>query len=306
MVTDYGGLGDRSFNDSANAGLQRARRRLGIAPIVLQSRSIADYQLNMMALANEAVAEIFCIGYDEALDLSEVALRFPAQHFSIVDAVIDLPNVTSVLFRAQEGSFLAGALAALTTRTKTVGFLGGVDVPIIQTFEAGYRAGARQIDARVNVLVKYVGSFDDVPAGKELSATLFSAGADIVYAAAGKAGLGAIDQVRGSEAAFVIGVDSDQDDLVPGRVLTSVLKRVDVSVFRLCVLAARRIRRPARLELGLREGAVGLTEFRHTRGSLRPGTSATLARIEAAIVSGRINVPKTRRELAAFHPATLS
>jgi basic membrane protein A len=302
LVTDFGGLGDRSFNDSANAGLVKARQRLGVSTVVLQSRSVSDYQLNMMALANERADEIFCIGYDQAMDLSEVAERFPRQHFSIIDGVVSAPNVTSVGFREEEGSFLAGALAALTTTTRTIGFLGGADVPIIQKFEAGYTAGARQIDPRVAVLVKYIGSFDDVPAGKELAGTLFEARADIVYTAAGKAGLGGIEQVRAREHAYVIGVDSDQDALVPGKILTSVLKRVDVSVFRLSVIAATRKPRPRRVVLGLREGGMSLTDFAYTRELVTARTRATLARLQAAIIDGRIAVPTTRTSLAAFTP----
>lgn len=305
MVTDYGGLGDHSFNDSANSGLQHAKHRLGVATIVLQSRSVSDYQLNMMALANERVAEVFCIGYDEALDLAEVAHRFPAQHFSIIDGEVDAPNVTAVGFREHEGSFLAGALAALTSRTRIVGFLGGADVPIIQKFESGFIAGARQIDPAVEVLVKYVGSFDDVPAGKELSATLYDAHADIIYTAAGKAGLGAIDQVRTRSGAYVIGVDSDQDALVPGKILTSVLKRIDVSVFALCELAAAHKPRPRRLVLGLREGGVSLTDFTYTRAVVTPATIATLDRLRRAVIDGRIVVPQTRAELAAFRRVAL-
>ena len=305
MVTDYGGLGDHSFNDSANAGLQVAKRRLGATTVVLQSRSVADYQLNMMALANEGADEVFCIGYDEALDLGEVARRFPRQHFSIVDAVVNAPNVSSLLFREQEGSFLAGALAALTSRTRVIGFLGGADVPVITTFEVGYAAGARQIDPRVTVLVKYIGSFDDVAAGKELSGTLYDAHADIVYTAAGKAGLGAVEQVRSRNRAYMIGVDSDQDALVPGKILTSVLKRIDVSVYRICQLAAARKPRPARLVLGVRDGAVGLTDFAYTHDVVNAGTRAVLARLTSALIDGRIVAPRTRAALAAFTPRAI-
>jgi basic membrane protein A len=178
--------------------------------------------------------------------------------------------------------------------------LGGADVPIIQTFEAGFSAGARQIDPSVRVLVKYVGSFDDVAAGKELASILYNDHADVVYTAAGKAGLGAIQEVHHRDHAYVIGVDSDQDAIVPGKILTSVLKRIDVSVFRLCVLAADHRPRPERLVLGLREGAVGLTDFRYTRDVVTPPMRAQLDRIKAAIVSGAIVAPSTRGQLASF------
>ena len=304
MVTDLGGLGDRSFNDSANAGLERAHRRLGVATVVLQSRSVADYQLNMIALANEDVDELFCIGYDQALDLADVARRFRRRHFSIIDGFVDAPNVTSVGFREQEGSFLAGALAALTTRTRVIGFLGGVDVPIIERFEAGFTAGAHQIDPHIEVLVKYAGSFEDVSAGSELAATLLAQRADIIYTAAGKAGLGAVERVRTRDA-FIIGVDSDQDGLIPGKVLTSVLKRIDVSVFRLCELVVLGKIPPHRLTLGLRENGVGLTAFRYTRTVIGPVNIERLTRLRDAIVDGKIDVPQTRAAAFVYHAIRL-
>src|ERR1700694_4953466 len=151
MVTDVGGLGDRSFNDSAYAGLVRARNDLHVETTVLQSRSAADYQINMTVLANKEYDEIFAIGFLMAKDVSEVAERYAKRHFSIIDAVVPAPNVTSVTFKEEEGSFLAGALAALTTKTKTIAFLGGLDIPLLRKFEAGYAAGARHIDPAVKV-----------------------------------------------------------------------------------------------------------------------------------------------------------
>src|SRR5665213_2628116 len=236
MVTDVGGLGDRSFNDSAYAGLVRAKKELHVDTTVLQ-RSAADYQINMTVLANKEYDEIFAIGFLMARDVTEVAERYPQRHFSIIDAVVDQPNVTSVTFKEEEGSFLAGALAAMTTKTKTIAFLGGIDIPLLRKFEAGYAAGARQIDPSVKVLVKYVGSFEDVASGKELTGVQFSEGADIIYVAAGKAGLGAIDQVKQRNDAFLIGVDSDQDGIAPGKILTSMVKRVDTGVFRVALQA---------------------------------------------------------------------
>jgi basic membrane protein A len=293
MVADLGGLGDHSYNDAAWAGMLEARDRLGAHIAILQSHTSANYQPSMMVFAANGYDETFCIGYDEAYDLSEAAARFPASHFAIIDAVVDLPNVTSVTFRSNEGSYLAGALAAMVSRTHTIGFLGGVDIPIIREFEAGYAAGARKIDPSVTVLVKYVGDFDDVPGGAELTSLLFAQNADVVFAAAGKAGLGTMQQVRGRSGVYAIGVDADQDGIVPGRVLTSVLKRIDVSVFRIAQLAVAHRPRPAVLSLGLRENGVGLTDFRYTRDAVTPAMIATLARLRAEIVRGEIVVPTT-------------
>ena len=300
MVTDVGGLGDRSFNDSAYAGLVRARDQLHADTTVLQSKSAADYQINLTVLANKEYDEIFAIGFLMAHDVGEVSERYPQRHFSIIDAVVDMPNVTSVTFKEEEGSFLAGALAAMTTKTKTIAFLGGIDIPLLRKFEAGYTAGAHQIDPSVNVAVKYVGSFDDVASGKELAGVQFGEGADIIYVAAGKAGLGAIDQVKNRDGAFVIGVDSDQDALAPGKILTSMIKRVDVGVFRVCTQAAARKPRPAHLTLGLKEGGVGLTDFKYTRGVVTDQKIAVLNTLRALIVAGTIVVPSTREELASF------
>src|SRR5665213_2610622 len=219
---------------------------------------------------------------------------------SIIDAVVDQPNVTSVTFKEEEGSFLAGALAAMTTKTKTIAFLGGIDIPLLRKFEAGYAAGARQIDPSVKVLVKYVGSFEDVASGKELTGVQFSEGADIIYVAAGKAGLGAIDQVKQRNDAFLIGVDSDQDGIAPGKILTSMVKRVDTGVFRVALQAAAHKPRPVHLTLGLKEGGVGLTDFAYTKSVVTPAKIAILAKLRAAIISGRIVAPSTREELASF------
>ena len=146
MVTDTGGLGDKSFNDSAYRGLLTSRSRLGAYVQVLQSRSAADYQPNLNALANLHFNTIYSIGFLMAKDLDLVARDHPAQRFAIVDAVVDQPNVASLTFREQDGSFLAGALAAMMSKTHRIAFLGGMDIPLLEKFEAGYAAGARQVD----------------------------------------------------------------------------------------------------------------------------------------------------------------
>jgi basic membrane protein A len=254
----------------------------------------------MTVLANKRYDEIFAIGFLMAKDVQEVAERYAKRHFSIIDAVVDMPNVTSVTFKEEEGSFMAGALAAMTTKTKTIAFLGGIDIPLLRKFEAGFAAGAREIDPNVKVLVKYVGSFDDVASGKELAGVQFDQGADIIYVAAGKAGLGAIDQVKRRSNAFVIGVDSDQDAIAPGKILTSMVKRVDIGVFRVSTQAAAHKPRPAHLTLGLKEGGVGLTDFTYTKSVVTPDKIATLNKIKALIVGGALVAPSTREELASF------
>lgn len=305
MVTDVGGLGDRSFNDSAYAGLQRAQRDLHADTQVLQSRSTADYTPNLTTLANKEYDEIFAVGFLMASDTSQVAERYANRHFTIIDAVVREPNVTSVTFREQEGSFLAGVAAAMTSKTKTVAFLGGVDIPLLRKFEGGFVAGVHQIDPTMQVLVKYAGSFDDVAAGKEIAGVLFDQGADIIYVAAGKAGLGAIDQVKPRIGRFIIGVDSNQDALAPGKILTSMVKRVDVGVFRVAQNAVSGKPISGNLELGLRDHAVGLTDFRYTRALVPPQLFPMLARVSRAIERGTIVPPATREEGLRYRRVTL-
>jgi basic membrane protein A len=305
MVTDVGGLGDRSFNDSAYAGLVAAKRELSADIAVLQSRSAADYQPNLTVLANKQYDEIFAIGFLMARDTDEVATRFPGVHFTIIDAIVPQPNVASVTFREEEGSFLAGAAAAMASKTKTVAFLGGIDIPLLRKFEVGFAAGARQIDPHINVLVKYVGSFDDPAAGKELADVLFDQHADVVYTAAGKGGLGAIEATKARPGVYLIGVDTDQDSMLPGRILTSMVKRVDIGVLTIARDAASQKPPIGHVELGIKDGAIGLTDFRYTRHALTPAQFAMLTTLRDAIVAGTIVPPTTREALATYKPVKL-
>ena len=301
MVTDVAGLGDKSFNDSAYAGLLAAKRAFGADVEVLESKSAADYQPNLTVLADEDYDQIIAVGFLMSNDLKTIALNYPKRHF--VDAVVDEPNITSVVFREQEGAFLAGALAAAFSKTKTIGFLGGVDVPLLRKFEAGYIAGARQVDPSVKVLVKYVGSFEDVPSGKELAGVMYGEGADVIFVAAGKSGLGAIDEARERPGAYAIGVDSDQDALAPGKVLTSMVKHVDVGVFDLVAEAHGQKQRAGTMEFGLANGGISLTDFRYTKQLVGTKTLKRLAELDRAIVDGTIEPPSTRGALASWKPA---
>ena len=305
MVTDVGGLGDRSFNDSAYRGLLHAQSALGAYVQVLQSRSAADYQPNLIALTNLHFQMIYAIGFLMSLDLDQVAKANPTQKYAIIDAVVDDPNVVSVTFREQDGSFLAGALAAMVSKTHHIAFLGGQDIPLLRKFEAGYIAGAREVDPSIVVDVKYVGSFDDVAAGQELSDVLYNGGADIIYAAAGKAGLGTVDAVKSRTGCYMIGVDSDQDDLAPGKVLTSMVKKVDVAVYDVAKAMHDGTPIHGHVVFGLKDGAIGLTNFRYTKSAIGAANLARLSTIEAAIVSGKIKPPDSREALAAFKPVPL-
>ena len=306
MVTDVGGLGDRSFNDSAYRGLVASRDRLDAYIKVLQSKSAADYQPNLTVLSEAHFGMIYAIGFLMGDDVTQVAAQFPQQRYTIIDAIVPAPNVVSVTFKEQDGSFLAGALAAMVSKTHHLGFIGGIDIPLIRKFEAGYVAGAREIDPSIKVDVKYAGSFDDVATGKELANLLFNGGADIIYTAAGRVGLGAIDAARSRpHGYYIIGVDSNQDAMAPGKILTSVVKHVDVAVFR--VASALKNGKPlsGHVVLGLKDRGISLTDFRYTRDAATPDRVAKLQTLENGIISGRIPIPFTREALATWKPVPL-
>ncbi len=306
MVTDIGGLGDKSFNDSAYRGMLASQAQLHAYIKVLQSKSAADYQPNLTVLSEANFDMIYAIGFLMSDDLAQVAHQFPHQRFAIIDAIVPQPNVVSVTFKEEDGSFLAGALAAMVSKTHHIAFIGGQDIPLIRKFEAGYIAGAHQVDSSIRVDVKYAGSFDDVAAGEELANLLFSGGADIIYTAAGKVGLGAIDAAKTRPRGYyIIGVDNDQDSLAPGKILTSMVKHVDVAVFR--VAQGIQDRRPLKghVVLGLQDHGISLTDFRYTREAVTPQRIARLQILQRAIIDGRISVPNTREALATWKPATL-
>jgi basic membrane protein A and related proteins len=305
MVTDIGGLGDKSFNDLAYRGLQEAKARFGAQVQVLQSKSAADFQPNLTVPAEEGEDEIFAVGFLITEDLAQVARDFPQRRFALIDSVVDEPNVVSVTFREQESSFLAGALAAMVSKTRTIAFLGGMDVPVLRRFEAGFIAGAREIDPKISVLVKYVGSFEDAASGKEFAGVLFDEKADVVFIAAGKSGLGALDELRDRPGVFGIGVDSDQDAMAPGKILTSVLKHVDIAVLDIVRRMHAGLLPHGHLELGLKEGGIGLTSFPYTRRRIGAAHIAMLAVLRRAIVGGKIVPPDTREKLASFKPVSL-
>ena len=306
MVTDVGGLGDKSFNDSAYGGMLASQAQLRAYIKVLQSKSAADYQPNLTVLSEARFDMIYAIGFLMSDDLAQVAHQFPHQQYTIIDAVVPQPNVVSVTFKEEDGSFLAGALAAMVSSTHHLAFIGGQDIPLIRKFEAGYIAGAHEVDPTAKVDVKYAGSFDDVAAGKELANLLFNGGADIIYTAAGKVGLGAIDAAKSRpHGYYIIGVDNDQDGLAPGKVLTSMVKHVDVAVFQVARGIQDRQPLDGHVILGLKDRGISLTDFRYTREVVTPRRIARLQTLQHAIIDGRIQVPNTRETLASWKPVTL-
>ena len=279
----------------------------GLRPLVLQARAQEDYRPDLELLAQRHVALAVGVGFMLEDAVAAEAKGHPTQRYLLIDspildaqgAELTLPNVESVTFREQEGSYLAGALAGLATRSGKVGFIGGMQVPLIQRFEAGFRAGLERTNpaAARALVVQYTGSFDDSSAGKRLGQSLYGGGVDVLFQAAGADGLGVIQAAK-EAGRFVIGVDSDQAQLAPASVLTSMVKHVDLAVY----LAARDVGlgrfTPGNRELGLAEGGVGLAPVRVDF----PGKAqalATIERLRGEIASGRLSVPRAPESPAA-------
>jgi basic membrane protein A and related proteins len=295
LVFDVGGKGDQSFNDAAYEGVQRAARELGITVSDFEPGQDADREVGLRKLAARNYDVVIGVGFLFADAIRAVAEDFPDVHFVLVDGRVEgLDNVASLVFREQEGSYLVGAIAALTTRTGKLGFVGGMDVPLIHRFQAGYEAGARHVRPDVEVLVGYAGvrpeAFADPVRGKEIATSQIERGADVVFHAAGVTGLGVIEAAK-ERGVYAIGVDSDQNHVAPGTMLTSMVKRVDNAIFR----EIRDVRdghfHGGILELGLAEDGVGFAVDEYNRDLL---PAALLVRVQAlrdSIVAGTIQVP---------------
>ncbi|KUN85858.1 ABC transporter substrate-binding protein [Streptomyces bungoensis] len=245
LAYDVGGRGDRSFNDSAARGADKAEKEFGGSIKELTAKTSdteADREQRLSDLADAGYNPIIAVGYAYAPSMTKVAAKYPKTSFGIVDSVVDAKNVDSITFTEEQGSYLAGVAAALKTKKDHVGFIGGVDVPLIKKFEAGYVQGVKDTNPKVKVDTQYLSHGSDTSGfaspdkGKEAAQGMLDNGADVVYSAAGSSGNGAIEAVSGAKGAWAIGVDSDQYN-IPGlakyknSILTSMVKNVDVGVY---------------------------------------------------------------------------
>ncbi len=237
LILATGGLGDKSFNDISFAGVKRAEEELGIEFDYVEPKAIAEYEgfQRDFAKTGEYVI-IICIGFDQAEALDKIAGEYPDQNFALVDMVVDKPNVASLLFKTNEGSFLIGVIAGMVTTTGKVGFVGGMDIPLIRDFFVGYEAGAKWVNPDVTVLDPvFVGAWADPTKGKELAVGLAELGGDAIFVAAGKSGLGSLGAVH-EKGIIGFGVDACQCYLYP-EIMASMPKRVDVAVYDMIVAA---------------------------------------------------------------------
>lgn len=293
IVFDVGGKDDRSFNAAANAGVLRAKKDF---PIVLRDVEPGDrtsVEPAMRAFAEQGYDLIVGVGFEQMPVVQEVAKDYPKINFVIIDGVIDLPNVASLVFKEHQGSYLVGMIAARKSQTGTIGFLGGMDIPLIHKFEKGYEEGARAVNPNVHVIENYVGvtpdSWNNPGKGKEIAVAQIEKGADVIFTAAGNSGLGAFDAVEQYHK-FVIGVDSNQNWVKPGFVLTSMVKRVDNAVYQIVKDRVSGQFQGGVHVYGLENEGVGYAMDQYNEKLIPPDVIKEVEDAKQKIISGQIKV----------------
>jgi basic membrane protein A len=313
IVFDIGGKDDRSFNAAAWAGVKCAesgtlpdgktscgKPALGIVLRDVEPGNPTSIEPAMRAFAERGYDLIIGVGFAQAPIMEMVAKDYPNIHFAIIDGVSQLPNVASLVFKEHEGSYLVGILAAKTTKTNVLGFVGGMDIPLIHRFEKGYEEGAKSINPNIQIVQNYVGVTDSAwnnpGKGKELSLAQIGKGADVIFTAAGNSGLGAFDaveqsgKVNGRATHFVIGVDSNQNMVKPGFVLTSMIKRVDNAVYDIVKLVVEGQFQAGFHVFGLESEGVGYVIDQYNKDLVSPEAIQAAEEAKRKIIAGQIKV----------------
>ena len=307
VVFDVGGRGDKSFNDGAYRGAEKAVRDYGARVHFIEPGEGTDREAGLRLLAAEKMDLVIGVGFIFTDDLTGLAREYPGVRFAGVDFALTVdslgrvipppPNLAALKFREEQGSFLVGALAALVGGSKKVGFVGGMDIPLIHKFEAGYRAGVKYVCPDCTVVVQYAGvtpeAFRNPGKGKELALSQYQQGVNIIFHASGSTGLGVFEAARQMNK-LAIGVDADQFNEAPGRVLTSMVKGVDAVVFDQIGRVKSGTFHGGIFEYGLAEDGVGYIYDANNKALIPDDVRARLEALRADIISGKIQVPNTR------------
>lgn len=300
MVADVGGINDESFNQSAWEGLQQAKKDLGVEVKVVESKQQSEYMSNIESLVEEGLDLIIGVGNTMVDDIKAEAENYPNQQFAIIDETYDeIPkNVTPLLFKENEATYLTGLIAGKMTKTNKVGFIGGMDNPIISRFEYGYKAGVKSANESAEVKIQYAGTFGDAAKGKSIANQLYSKDVDVILAAAGGTGLGAIEAAK-EQNKYIIGVDRDQSSLAPQNVLTSALKKVNVAVYETVKeLVDGKLEGGSEKVYGLKQDGVGIAE---NTAKLIPEDILTYVNDQVEkIKSGELVIPSNEKEFNEF------
>jgi basic membrane protein A len=303
LVLSVGGRGDQSFNDSAYEGMIQAQRLFrGLEVRYSEPRENAAAAHDLENFAKQGFDLVIGVGFLMARAVEDVAKRYPKQRFAIIDAVVVGENIASLVFQEHEGSYLAGVIAAMATRTGRVAFMGGMDVPLIRKFAAGFQQGVLAKRPKTRVIIGYLGSspkgFHDPDGGEKMAQSFFGQGVDVIFHAAGSSGHGAIKAARAwnsrqkdiERKRYIIGVDGNQDRLAEGTVLTSMVKRVHVGVFEIIKLMLLERFEGRIYRYGLAEDGVGITDCRYARERLPSDFLEEIQRQRLAIIQGKIHV----------------
>lgn len=293
LLYDIGGKFDKSFNEAAYTGAARFKEEFSATFRDFEPNSETQYEQALKRFARRKADLIVAVGVGYSVAVRNVAARYPDVKFTVIDAVIDLPNVQSITFKENEGSFLVGMIAALKTESNTIGFLGGMDIPLIRRFERGYRQGAEFVNSDLTFIENYVGTtpsaWNDPIKAAEMARSQYARGADIIFAAAGPSGLGVIQAAK-DNGKLAIGVDSNQNHVAPGFVLTSMLKRVDLAVYQAMKAASEGTWAAGHQVMGLAQGGVDFALDEHNAALISDEIKAKLEDARAKIVSGEIVV----------------
>lgn len=293
IVYDAGGKFDKSFNESAFEGASRFKKETGISFMEVQASSDTQSEQVMRGLARKKVDLIAAIGFSQAQAVQKVSKEFPKVKFVLIDAVAKSPNVNSIMFKEEEGSYIVGVAAAMASKSKKLGFVGGMDIPLIRAFACGYAQGAKSVVPKIDVIQNMVGTtaaaWNDPAKGGQLARAQFDRGADVVFAVAGGSGLGALQKAK-EKGKLAIGVDSNQNHLHPGTMLTSMVKRVDVAVYDSFMQMKNGTWKAGVTHKGLKEGGVDWALDKHNRAVVTPAIEKRVNEAKAAIIGGKIKV----------------
>ncbi len=294
LILDKGGKDDKSFNSNAFQGISKAQKELGISFKFVEATDLNSLENLHRSFAKKDFDLIIGIGFVQADAIKKVAADFPQKKWILVDGEVNLPNVRSLVFEDHEGSFLVGALAAMKSKSTIIGFIGAMDVPLIRRFHMGFEAGVKNVNPKAKVLVNFLGvtqeSWNNPPKAKEQALSQYNVGAEIIFAAAGASGTGVFDAAE-EKKKLAIGVDSNQNYLKPGFILTSMLKRVDVAVFE----AAREAKNghfvPGLGRFGLKDHGIDYSMDQFNEKLVSTEYRKRLEELKQKIIRGEIVVP---------------
>ena len=293
IVYDLGGKFDKSFNEGVYNGAEQFKKDTGIDYRDFEVQNDSQREQALRNFAKRGHSPILAVGFSHAQAVEKVAAEFPDIQFAIIDMVVDKPNVASIVFKEHEGSYIVGILAAMASKTGKVGFVGGMDIPLIRKFACGYVGGVKSVKADAEVFQNMTGTtgaaWNDPVKGGELAKSQFDRGADVVYHAAGGTGLGVL-QAATDAGKLGIGVDSNQNHIHPGHVLTSMLKRVDTATYKVFESAKNDAFKPGVQVLGLAEGGVGWALDEHNKALITPEMQDAVKKAEQDINSGSVKV----------------